>query len=163
MKKFLSLILALAMIACMSVTAFADNGPSGTTTLTTTKENTPKYTLNIPSDQTIPYGATETNIGKVTVSDVDPSVYAVDADCAWTDFSDGDGNSIPLTIVFDSYLNGGKIHDHVDPEMYAEYIYRSGQDRYCEYFVQIAPEDWAAAVPGTYTAIITFVSTYNFY
>lgn len=163
MKKLISFILALAMAACMSVTAFAadgPSGPSGSTTLTVNVPNKQFYTLNIPADQTITYGKTETNIGKVTVSDVDTTVSGVDVDCRWTNFTDG-LNSIPLTIVFDSYLDGGRVNNHANPVLYAEYIYRATNERYCEYFAQVSASDWAAAVPGDYTATLTWTSTYT--
>lgn len=67
MKKFLSLILALAMVACMSVTAFAADG----STVLTAEVPGFTYTLHVPATATIPYGATETDIGKVSVT-VDP-------------------------------------------------------------------------------------------
>ena len=64
MKKLTTLLLALALSASLAVPAFAAN----TTTLTTTVPAA-TYTLNIPADQEIPYGSTETNIGNVTVTD----------------------------------------------------------------------------------------------
>ena len=159
MKKLISFILALAMLACMSVTAFAADGPGGSTTLSLTVPNKTLYTLNIPADQTIAYGATETNIGKVTASDVDTTVNYVRVNCSWTNFTDG-SNSIPLTIVFDLYDNGARVHNHVDPAMYSELIY-GPYDNYCEYFAQVSASDWAAAVPGDYTATLTWTSSYD--
>ena len=64
MKKLTTLVLALALAASLAVPAFAAN----TTTLTTTVPAA-TYTLNIPADQEIPYGAISTNIGNVTVTD----------------------------------------------------------------------------------------------
>ena len=64
MKKLTTLVLALALAASLAVPAFAAN----TTTLTTTVPAA-TYTLNIPADQEIPFGATETNIGSISVTD----------------------------------------------------------------------------------------------
>lgn len=61
MKKLTTLVLALALAASLAVPAFAAN----TTTLTTTVPAA-TYTLNIPADQEIPFGAMETNIGSVS-------------------------------------------------------------------------------------------------
>ena len=64
MKKFFAIALAVAMFASMATVASA---AENTTTLTT---NVPAatYTLNIPADQEIPFGATLTDIGSITVT-----------------------------------------------------------------------------------------------
>ena len=65
MKKFVAILLAVTMFASMAtVVSAAEN----TTTLTTTVPSA-SYTLNIPANQTITYGATETNIGNVTITE----------------------------------------------------------------------------------------------
>lgn len=165
MKKFLSIILALAMAACMSVTAFAEDGLGGTTKLTTTVPDKRLYTLHVPADQAITYGSPETNIGKAYVSDADLSLLAVTIGCSWTNLSDG-YNSIPLKIVLDSYFKqqgGGysRVYDHDDPGR-RPYIYTfDAEDRYCEYFAQVTQADWEAAVPGNYSATITWTTVYD--
>ena len=63
MKKLLSLVLAMLMVFSMAVVASA----ASTTTLTTTVPAA-NYTLNIPADQAIEFGATKTSIGNVTVT-----------------------------------------------------------------------------------------------
>ncbi len=63
MKKLLSLALALLMLASVATVALAS-----TTTLTTTVPPA-TYTLNIPADQEIPFGAVSTEIGAISVTD----------------------------------------------------------------------------------------------
>lgn len=59
MKKFLTFVLALAMVCSLSVTAFA--AETGTTTLTANIPNAaePSFTLHIPADTTLTYGNTD--------------------------------------------------------------------------------------------------------
>ena len=64
MKKIISLALVMALMLAMGTMAFAEK----TTTLTTTVPDA-EYTLNIPANQTVPFGAQSTEIGNVTVSD----------------------------------------------------------------------------------------------
>ena len=64
MKKTLSFLMALVLVLSLGTMAFAD----GTTTLSTTVPPA-TYTLNIPADQEITFGATRAEIGNVTVSD----------------------------------------------------------------------------------------------
>ena len=61
------LILAAMLLVSMMPTVFAANATPGATTLTT---NVPDaiYTLSIPADHTITFGATTTDIGNVTVT-----------------------------------------------------------------------------------------------
>lgn len=63
MKKLFAILFAVMMVASMATVASA----ASTTTLTTTVPAA-TYTLNIPADQEIDYGATETNIGNVTLT-----------------------------------------------------------------------------------------------
>lgn len=66
MKKLASLLLVLALFLSLGTTALAATG--GTTTLTTTVPAA-QYTLNIPADQAVTFGATSVDIGNVTVTD----------------------------------------------------------------------------------------------
>ena len=83
MKKLTTLVLALALAASLAVPAFAAN----TTTLTTTVPAA-TYTLNIPADQEISYGAISTNIGNVTVTD---------------SASFAEGKNLEVTVTKDSF------------------------------------------------------------
>lgn len=85
MKKLTTLVLALALAASLAVPAFAAN----TTTLTTTVPAA-TYTLNIPADQEIPFGATETNIGSISVTD-------------GTGFAEG--KNLKVTLTYDAFTS----------------------------------------------------------
>lgn len=63
MKRIATFLLAIMFVVSMAPTAFAES-----TTLTTTVPSA-TYTLNIPADQEIEYGTTDTNIGNITVTD----------------------------------------------------------------------------------------------
>ena len=69
MKKICAILLAVALLASMTIVAFAAN----TTTLTTTVPSA-TYTLNIPADQVIPFGTTKASIGNVTVTDATSAI-----------------------------------------------------------------------------------------
>lgn len=82
MKKLFAIALAVAMFASMAtVVSAAEN----TTTLTTTVPAA-TYTLNIPADQEIAFGATETEIGNVTITN--SSNFA-------------EGKNVNVTLTFD--------------------------------------------------------------
>ena len=81
MKKLLATLLTMGMVFSCSTAAFAANE----TVLTTTVPDA-TYTLNIPANQEIPFGATSTDIGNVTV--MDSSGFA-------------QGKDLEVTAVFD--------------------------------------------------------------
>ena len=64
MKKIFAILLAVTMLASMATVVSA----AESTTLTTTVP-TATYTLNIPANQEIAFGATSTKIGTVTVTE----------------------------------------------------------------------------------------------
>ena len=63
MKKLFAILLAVTMLASMATVVSA----AETTTLTTTVPAA-TYTLNIPADQEIEFGATKVEIGNITVT-----------------------------------------------------------------------------------------------
>ena len=63
MRKFLAVLLAAMMVLSMATIASAE-----TTTLTTTVPDA-TYTLNVPANQEIAFGAESTDIGTVTITD----------------------------------------------------------------------------------------------
>ncbi len=87
MKKIIAIVLAMMTVFSYATVAFAEN----TTTLTTTVPDA-EYTLNIPEDQEITFGATETNIGNVTVTD--SSGFA-------------EGKDLHVTITYDDFKAEG--------------------------------------------------------
>lgn len=166
MKKIVSLALAIMMVFSMTIMASAEQ-----TTLTTTVPDA-TYTLNIPADQTITFGATSTNIGEIKVSD--SSGFAVGKnlnvtisfnafECSDTtttipyyilmDNPDGYGEAITVTsgtvITFKGKSNG-----NTTPHVMSE------DNRYdlTQTIVKIDSADWGKALGGTYTSTITFTA-----
>lgn len=180
MKKLASFLLVLAMILSMGTLAFAD----GTTTLSTTVPAA-QYTLNIPADQTIPFGATSTEIGTVTVSD--SSGFAkgknLNVTVAYDAFSSSDvSTTIPFELVLCGVKNdGSSAYKTKKLASGGALVFRglfSGSvesksfflhnrnattgDEYDVYLgqleVSMLSSNWGKALGGDYTAQITFTS-----
>ena len=64
MRKILALALAIMMVFSMTIMASAES-----TTILTTTVPPATYTLNVPANQEIVYGSTETDIGSISVTD----------------------------------------------------------------------------------------------
>ena len=182
MKKLASFLLVLAMILSMGTLAFAD----GTTTLSTTVPAA-QYTLNIPADQTIPFGATSAGIGNVTVSD--SSGFAVGKNIKVTVTYDAFSSSdVSTTIPFELVLGGaaqisgtsvsetkkfasgedlvfrGLSSGSVESKAFMLHYY-SNSSPVQEYDIYVGQlkismlsTDWGKALGGDYTAQITFTS-----
>ena len=170
MKKLISFILALTMLACMSVTAFAAEGPGGSTKLTATVPEKPLYTLHIPADQSIDYKAEKTSIGMAYVTDVDASVKGIDFESSYDKKLTSGTNTIPYDMRFDYYEScsseyalGSLESSNLDPAGNSEELMAaSGHVWYTnEYFIIISEEAWNAAVPGDYSTTITWTSSYE--
>ena len=167
MKKFLSLILALAMVACMSVTAFAADG---TTVLTVEVPNEPAYTLHIPANMNLDV----TDTGKQTVGDL----YVTDVNgfeviwCqpTYTDLINTSDSTDTISLVLyddsDFYSqqelekDGNEVYLNATPMLFlknfSQYAYWS--DSYNNYSLSAQVSDWSGATPGaTYQATITYV------
>ena len=167
MKKLLAILLAVTMLASVATVASAAN----TTTLTTTVPAA-TYTLNIPADQEIPFGAESTNIGAFTVSNASGFAEGKNLKVSFTygDFvSDGVNTTIPFVIgglygndshewrtfnsgdnvVFRGVSNGGVA------KPYAGVNQTITLENLC---VKINSTDWGKALAGEYTATITFTA-----
>lgn len=170
MKKLTTLVLALALAASLAVPAFAAN----TTTLTTTVPAA-TYTLNIPADQEIPYGATKTNIGNVTVSDSTGFAEGKDLKVTLTyaPFTcDNTSTKIPFSIIFEEAKSNGwslqvmsgesitfKGQDSGEVEDRAQLKdYTSSAPVASRMLVSISSTDWGKALAGDYSATITFTA-----
>ena len=88
MKKFFAILLAVTMLASMATVASA---AENTTTLTTTVPAA-TYTLNIPANQEIEFGATSTNLGAVSVTE--SSSFAK-------------GKNLNVTLTYDAFASEG--------------------------------------------------------
>ena len=155
MKKFLTFVLALVMVCSLSVTAFAE---TGTTTITAVvpEEKPFTYYFFIPADTTIEYGNTKMQKldGKVQVN------YSGDLaegrgiryNVAATQLSDGLGHTIETLYMDgpndDNLLTGG-------PYYAVAHFPGEGVCLFPRQFYVKVPS-WEGAVPGTYTATMTF-------
>lgn len=170
MKKLLSLALALLMLASVATVALAS-----TTTLTTTVPPA-TYTLNIPADQEIPFGATRHSIGTVTVTDA--AGFAEGKNLKVTmDYDaftcEGVSTTIPFSIECVENDYPGYSHSY---NVHKLTFYGSSYGRVTEYArfgsdastsggwdskdmkVTIDSTNWGKALAGDYTATITFTA-----
>ena len=162
MKKFLSLILALAMVACMSVTAFADDS----TTVLTVEVPAPTYTLHIPANTPLEYGKTEKQqvTGTLYVENVQ-NASKVSFLAPFTDLvntaNSSDKIPMKLWIRQGSELNPTQSVDSagtVDGDTWSIYdvIWGLG-DEHIEMTFYAQVDNWSGATPGaTYQSVITF-------
>lgn len=171
MKKLTTLVLALALAASLAVPAFAAN----TTTLTTTVPAA-TYTLNIPADQEIPYGAMETNIGSVSVTDSAGFAEGKNLKVTLTygDFTCEDTSTkIPFRIRFIDKTYTASDHNMLDVASGEALTFKgqvSGEtEKYMPFgspdiyaanqmLVLINSTDWGKALAGNYSATITFTA-----
>lgn len=162
MKKLTTLVLALALAASLAVPAFAAN----------------TTTLNIPADQEIPFGATETNIGSISVTD--GTGFAVGKNLKVTltydvFTSETADTKIPFLIKLGWQSSTGKYYVDVssnDPIIFKGKVtgeiskfsqVRSGTTSTFDNdadrtLVAIASTDWGKALAGNYSATITFTA-----
>ena len=167
MKKLTTLVLALALAASLAVPAFAANTVPAAT-----------YTLNIPADQEIPFGATETNIGSISVTD--GTGFAVGKNLKVTltydvFTSETADTKIPFLIKLGWQSSTGKYYVDVssnDPIIFKGKVtgeiskfsqVRSGTTSTFDNdadrtLVAIASTDWGKALAGNYSATITFTA-----
>ena len=172
MKKLLAILLAVMMFASMATIASA----ASTTTLTTTVPAA-TYTLNIPANQEIAFGATQTNLGNITVSDA--TGFALGKNLNITLIYDNftcinTNTTIPMNIVA-YYHSPSAINDAtemVDISSGDALIFKgtssgsvstpvfSYQNRLPldSLLLEIKSEDWGMALAGEYTATITFTA-----
>lgn len=173
MKKALSLVLALVLMLSMATVVSAEN----TTTLTTTVPAA-TYTLNIPADQEIPFGATSTDIGYVSVTNATGFAVGKNLNVTLTYDSfkcEGVSTTIPFTVgytatpdsnerpvmtkdvasgsfvTFEGKSNGG-VQEYLT-------LYDGENQRDCDQFViEMLSSDWGMALAGDYSATITFTA-----
>jgi len=172
MKKLFALALAVMLVLSMTPAVSA----ASTTTLTTTVPAA-TYTLNIPANQEIPFGATSTDIGSLSVTDSASFTEGKNlvVTMSFDAFSCPEvDTTIPYSLEFNfktSYkedssekhsgdsvrffgLNDGTVTS------YPQAVTPTGSDRFDMDSISlcIETEDWAQALPGEYTSTITFTA-----
>ena len=172
MKKLFAILLAVAMFASMATVASA---AENTTTLTTTVPAA-TYTLIIPADQKIEFGATSTDLGSITVTNA-------------TGFAEGKNLKVVLsyegfkcadtttTIPFSIRLDTASTNNDTDRVNISsgdaitftglssgavkEYVTSWNVNRFYDLeqtFLLVNSEDWGKALAGEYTATITYTA-----
>ena len=149
MKKLFALILAVALMATMSTTAFADNTTGGDADITTSID--PTYTVTIPADVNVAFNATETAFGaiEVTASQIHPNK------CIKVELtSDGKlENSIDATKVIPYAIKDST------GAAFTSATYLTEGDK-TELSIHITADDWNAAYAGDYSDTVTFTVSY---
>lgn len=166
MKKLFAILLAVTMLASMAtVVSAAEN----TTTLTTTVPSA-TYTLNIPADQEIEFGALYTNIGEIEVTDAEGFAEGKDlkVTITYTDFaSDSVATKIPFTLHVSDKTQFTQLTVFDDVESGSAITFRGQADgtttKWCDSlrnktWIRIDSADWGKALAGEYTATITFTA-----
>ena len=146
MKKIFALILAIALMASLSVTAFAADDVEITTSIA------PTYTVTIPADVNVAFNATETAFGaiEVTAAQIHPD------------------KCIKVVLTADGELENGidstKVIPYVikdaDGNPFTSATYLTEGDK-TELSIHITAEDWNAAYAGSYSDTVTFTITYE--
>lgn len=171
MKKLLALALVVMMVASMATVVSAES----TTTLTTTVPEA-TYTLNIPADQKIPFGTTETSIGNITVTE--SNGFAVGKNLEVTVTYDaftaaGITTQIPYSLSLYGNKAAGSFHTEklasgdvvvfrgtTDGTVEEKTVIEYANDEYAVNKIMFAAtsEDWGKALAGEYTSTITFTA-----
>lgn len=161
MKKSLSLLLVCVLLALAMPCALAD----GTTTLTTTVPASATYTLNIPADQAIAYGATKTDLGALTVSNSSgfASGKNLEVTITYGDFTSEDvDTTIPMRLYADysdyadDYLNSGSFVTFYGSSTGQVTRLPQKTVEVQNLYITINSTDWGKALGGDYTNTITF-------
>lgn len=180
MKKLLAIVLAVLSAFSMTAVAYAEN----TTTLTTTVPDA-TYTLNIPADQEIAFGATSTKIGRLSVSGENFAVGKnLEVTINYDAFKSEDvTTTIPFglsseyidyyslssqeysygyakipsgsSITFLGESDGGLENNPKIPNR-PDDVYDDDYWRYGNLYIGIASSAWGKALGGDYSATITF-------
>ena len=150
MKKLFAVILAVALVMSLSVTAFAANTTGGDADITTSIA--PTYTVTIPADVNVAFNATETAFGaiEVTASQIHPD------------------KCIKVALTSDGELNNAIDNTKVIPYVikdsqgaaFTSATYLTEGDK-TELSIHITASDWNAAYAGDYSDTVTFTVSYE--
>ena len=150
MKKVFAVILTVALMATMSVTAFAANTTGGDADITTSIA--PTYTVTIPADVNVQFNATETAFGAIEVeaAQIHPD------------------KCIKVALTTDGELNNAIDNTKVIPYeiqdsegvAFTSATYLTEGDK-TELSIHITEGDWNAAYAGDYSDTVTFTVSYE--
>ena len=150
MKKLFAIILTVAILMSLSVTAFAVNTTGGDADITTSINST--YTVTIPADVNVAFNATETAFGtiEVTASQIHPD------------------KCIKVALATDKELNNAIDNTKVIPYAikdsegaeFTSATYLTEGDK-TELSIHITADDWNAAYAGDYSDTVTFTVSYE--
>ena len=150
MKKLFAIVLAFALLASLSVTAFAANTTGGEADITTSIA--PTYTVTIPADVNVQFNATETAFGAIEVeaSQIHPN------------------KCIKVALATDKELNNAIDNPKVLPyaikdsegATFTSATYLTEGDK-TELSIHITTNDWNAAYAGDYSDTVTFTVSYE--
>lgn len=166
MKKLFTLVLVVLLVVSLAPAAFAANATPGSTTLTTTVPDA-EYTLNIPADQTITFGATSTEIGNVTITDAKSFANGKNVKVTVT-YDAFTSPSVKTTIPFTLKYDTGHVNSPFEKPSGESFVFSGKYDGTVEekaslnsveaLIVYIASSDWGKALAGDYTATIAFTA-----
>ena len=150
MKKLFAIILTFALLASLSVTAFAANTTGGEADITTSIA--PTYTVTIPADVNVAFNATETDFGVIEVTA--PQIHP--------------DKCIKVELATDNELNNAIDNTKVIPYAikdsegadFTSATYLTEGDK-TELSICIAANDWNAAYAGDYSDTVTFTVSYE--
>ena len=150
MKKLFAIILAVALVMSLSVTAFAANTTGGDAVITTSIN--PTYTVTIPANVNVVFNTTETAFGTIEVvaSQIHPN------------------KCIKVVLTTDGELNNAIDKTKVIPyeikdsegNVFSSATYLTEGDK-TELSIHITADDWNAAYAGDYSDTVTFTVSYE--
>lgn len=162
MKKVIAFLMVIAMMIPLAVVASAS-----TTTLTTNVPDA-QYTLNIPADTVVPFGAESTELEPM-LSVTGENGFAVGKNLLVTLTYDafkceGVSTTIPFTVGASSTSkaieSGSSLLFEGESEGTVKSLpRRPGDNSYiANLYVRVLRKDWGKALAGEYTATITFTA-----
>lgn len=156
MKKVISMLMTVAMLAALMVPAFAldQNTPKGDTIVKTSTtmeggQDARRYTVTIPADTVITWGAEKTEL----------TGYTAEAHLAYGEklsvTVSGNGNMVyepeaGTTLALPYTLEGDTAYESAGPVVYPVATLALS--------VNITADDWNAAVVGEYQDTLTFTA-----
>jgi len=162
MKKIVSILLAAVLALGMTATVIAAGASQSKSTTVRTVVPSASYTMVVPATLDLVYGESahlmETEITDVENFNEGDMVWM---NVSWTDLFSGN-DSIPLSVLVSTYENGKLTAELENPSegQINQIAYMEGAEFSVEYYASVTPEDWQAAVPGSYEGTVYFESTY---